>query len=418
MHGHPFPTGRTLDLICLGRAGVDFYAQQDGVALEDVVTFRKSVGGSPANVATQLARLGGRAAILSVVSDDGFGRYVRRFLADNGVDVSALKTDTTGALNSTSFTEMRPEQCKVIIYRRDAADLQLQPADIDRDFIASARALLVAGTALSASPSREAAWHAMDLARQAGTTVVLDLDHRPYGWRSAAESAVTLRLACTRADIVIGNREEFDVLEQLEHLMPGAERDDHASARRVLSGVTQVAVVKDGQRGCRVFHRDGSQLGMGIYPVQARKPFGSGDAFAGALLWALFEGLDWTQATRCGAAAAALNVSRDACAEAMATKIELTQFMAQHAAPAATLHRADRPDHFTADSTADFTAHSPAHTTRGTTADTTAPSIAHTTAHTTTHTTAHNTAHLTTHPAEHGTAQIAAQPQPRDPARP
>ena len=404
MNGPDFPTNRALDLICLGRAGVDFYAQQDGVALEDVVTFRKSVGGSPANVATQLARLGGRAAILSVVSDDGFGRYVRRFLADNGVDVSALKTDTTGALNSTSFTEMRPEQCKVIIYRRDAADLQLQPADIDRDFIASARALLVTGTALSASPSREAAWHAMNLARQAGTTVVLDLDHRPYGWRSAAESAVTLRLACTRADIVIGNREEYDVLEQLEQLMPSAERDDHASARRVLSGMTQVAVVKDGQRGCRVFQRDGSQLDMGIYPVQARKPFGSGDAFAGALLWALFEGRDWTHATRCGAAAAALNVSRDACAEAMATKIELTQFMAQHAAPAATLHRADPPDHFTAD----FTAHSPAHTTRGTTADTTAPSIAHTTAHT--------TAHLTTHTAAHGTAPLAAQPLPRDAA--
>ena len=404
MNGPDFPAGRALDLICLGRAGVDFYAQQDGVALEDVVTFRKSVGGSPANVATQLARLGGRAAILSMVSDDGFGRYVRRFLADNQVDVSALKTDTTGALNSTSFTEMRPEQCKVIIYRRDAADLQLQPADIDRDFIASARALLVTGTALSASPSREAAWHAMDLARQAGTRVVLDIDYRPYGWHNANEAAVTLRLACSLADIVIGNREEYDVLEQLEQLMPSAERDDHASARRVLSGMTQVAVVKDGQRGCRVFQRDGSQLDMGIYPVQARKPFGSGDAFAGALLWALFEGRDWTHATRCGAAAAALNVSRDACAEAMATKIELTQFMAQHAAPAATLHRADPPDHFTAD----FTAHSPAHTTRGTTADTTAPSIAHTTAHT--------TAHLTTHTAAHGTAPLAAQPLPRDAA--
>ena len=415
MNGPDFPTGRALDLICLGRAGVDFYAQQDGVALEDVITFRKSVGGSPANVATQLARLGGRAAILSMVSDDGFGRYVRRFLANNQVDVSALKTDTTGALNSTSFTEMRPEQCKVIIYRRDAADLQLQPADIDRDFIASARALLVTGTALSASPSREATWHAMDLARQAGTRVVLDIDYRPYGWHNATEAAVTLRRACSLADIVIGNREEYDVLEQLEqltHLMPGAERDDHASARRVLSGVTQVAVVKDGQRGCRVFQRDGSQLGMGIYAVQARKPFGSGDAFAGALLWALFEGRGLTHATRCGAAAAALNVSRDACAEAMATKAELTQFMALHAAPAATLHSADHPDDFTADTLADFTAH----TSRDTTADATAPKTAHTTAHNIAHASSNHTAHLTTNSAVHGTEPLAAQPHPRDPA--
>ncbi len=331
MNGYTFPGDRPIDLICLGRAGVDFYAQQEGVALEDVVSFRKSVGGSPANVATALARLGGRAAILSAVSDDGFGRYVRRFLADNGVDVSGLHTAPAGALNSAAFTEMRPEGCQVIIYRRDAADLHLRPEDIDPTAIARARALLVTGTALSASPSREATLHAMDLARQAGTVVALDLDHRPYGWADLTEACVYLRQACTLADIVIGNREEFDVLE---HLMPAALRDDQASARRVLCGVTQVAIVKDGQRGCLVLQRDGSVLRQGVYPVQARKPFGAGDAFAGATLWALFDGRSWAEATRCGAAAAALNVSGDACAEAMPTRAELLDFMARHPAPA------------------------------------------------------------------------------------
>lgn len=332
MNGFRFPDDRQIDLICLGRAGVDFYAQQEGVALEDVASFRKSVGGSPANVATAVARLGGRAAILSVVSDDGFGRYVRRFLADNGVDVASLRTGPAGALNSAAFTEMRPDGCQVIIYRRDAADLHLRPADIDPAAIARARALLVTGTALSASPSREATLHAMDLARQSGTVVVLDLDHRPYGWTDLAEACVYLRLACTQADIVIGNREEFDVLE---HLMPAAGRDDHASARRVLRGVTQVAVVKDGQRGCLVLQRDGGALRQGIYPVRSRKPFGAGDAFAGATLWALFQGHDWAKATCFGAAAAALNVSGDACAEAMPTRAELLDFMALHPAPAA-----------------------------------------------------------------------------------
>jgi 5-dehydro-2-deoxygluconokinase len=330
VNGFAFPTGRPIDLVCLGRAGVDFYAQQDGVALEDVTGFRKSVGGSPANVATALARLGGRAAILSAVSDDGFGRYVRRFLAGNGVDVAGLKTAPAGALNSAAFTEMRPDGCQVIIYRRDAADLHLRPADIDPALIARARALLVTGTALSASPSREATLRTIDLAHQAGTVVVLDLDHRPYGWTDLAEACVYLRLAGTLAQIVIGNREEFDVLE---HLSPPAERDDQTRARRVLRGLTQVAVVKDGPRGCRVFQRDGSALRQGIYPVQARKPFGSGDAFAGAMLWALFEGRNWAEAARFGAAAAALNVSGDACAEAMPTRAELLDFMARSPAP-------------------------------------------------------------------------------------
>ena len=327
MSGFAFPEGRALDLLCLGRAGVDLYAMQPDTPLEHVSSFRKSVGGSPANIATAVSRLGGRSGILSAVSDDGFGRYVRRFLQDNGVDVQGLKTASGGARNSVAFTEMRPDDCQVIIYRNDAADLQLQSADIAPELVAASRALLVTGTALSASPSREATLHAMDLARRAGTVVVLDLDYRPYGWSDTAQAAVTLRVACAMADIVIGNREEFDVLE---HLQPVTERDDRHSARQVLQGVTQAAVVKDGAHGCRAFLRDGQALQQDVFAVTARKPFGAGDAFAATLLWQLLQGHEWAQAMRWGAAAAALNVSRDSCAEAMASTEELNAFMALH----------------------------------------------------------------------------------------
>ena len=325
MSGFAFPAGRALDLLCLGRAGVDFYAEQHDTPLEHVKSFRKSVGGSPANIATALARLGGRAGILSAVSDDGFGRYVRTFLQDNGVNVQGLKTAPPGARNSTAFTEIRPDNCQVIIYRNAAADLFLEPADIAPDLISNSRALLVTGTALSASPSREATLHAMQLARRSGTVVVLDLDYRPYGWADVVEAAVCLRAACALADMVIGNREEFDVLENRP---ADAERNDAHSARQVLQGVTLAALVKDGARGCRAFLRDGTEFSQDVFPVTARKPFGAGDAFAATLLWQLLKGHDWPEALRWGAAAAAINVSRDACAEAMATQAELTAFMA------------------------------------------------------------------------------------------
>ena len=84
MNGFQFPRDRALDLLCLGRAGVDLYAQQEGTLLQAVTGFRKSVGGSPANVATGAARLGLRVGFIGVVSADGFGRYVRQFLANTG----------------------------------------------------------------------------------------------------------------------------------------------------------------------------------------------------------------------------------------------------------------------------------------------------------------------------------------------
>ncbi len=331
MNSLRFPGQRATDLICLGRAGVDLYAQQEGTPLEQVQGFRKSVGGSPANVATGAARLGLRVAMVSVVSDDGFGRYVRQFLADNAVDVRGIRTDQSGSLNSVAFTEMRPEDCKVIIYRRNAADLQLRVSDIDGRAIADARALLVTGTALSASPSREAAFHAMRLARQAGTLVVLDLDYRPYGWADADEASVTLAMACTLSDMVIGNREEFAVLGDRSSAgaseAPGAD----LQARALVRDTAQAVVVKDGPRGCRVYLRDEPMIEQGIFPVRARKPFGSGDAFAAALLWSLIGGRSWQEALRWGAAAAAINVSGDACAEAMPSLPQLQTFVEAHA---------------------------------------------------------------------------------------
>src|SRR4051794_29812173 len=60
-----FADGRSLDVICLGRFAVDFYAQQIGARLEDVTSFAKYLGGSSANTAFGCARLGLRAALIS-----------------------------------------------------------------------------------------------------------------------------------------------------------------------------------------------------------------------------------------------------------------------------------------------------------------------------------------------------------------
>src|SRR5438876_646436 len=67
-----------LEVITMGRVGVDLYPEQIGVTLMEVRTFAKSLGGSPTNVAVAAARLGRRAAVITKVGDDGFGVYVRR----------------------------------------------------------------------------------------------------------------------------------------------------------------------------------------------------------------------------------------------------------------------------------------------------------------------------------------------------
>ena len=78
---------RPLDVICLGRAAVDLYGQQVGGRLEDMQSFAKYLGGSSANLAAGLARLGLKPAMLTRVGDVHMGRFVREQLVREGVDV-------------------------------------------------------------------------------------------------------------------------------------------------------------------------------------------------------------------------------------------------------------------------------------------------------------------------------------------
>ncbi|TWX64361.1 5-dehydro-2-deoxygluconokinase [Colwellia demingiae] len=320
------PLDRPIDAICLGRAGVDLYAREADTDLMDVSGFEKYVGGSPANIAVALAKLGAKPGLISSVSDDGLGKFVCTYLESMGVDLQGVAVDKSGSRTSLAITEMKAYDCEVVIYRNNAADLSLNAKQIDPAYIASAKALIVTGTALSSSPSREATLLAIDYARRAGTLVVLDIDYRAYSWNSPEDSALYYQLAASLSDIVIGNREEFDVME---YMVDRGNKDDGKTAARYLIESTQVVVIKAGELGSKVYTRDGNYFEHGIFPVTVKKPFGAGDSFAGALVYALLNGYGLKTVVKMGSAAAAINVSSDSCTEAMPTLKELQDFIAK-----------------------------------------------------------------------------------------
>ncbi len=320
------PLDRPIDAICLGRAGVDLYAREANTDLMDVSGFEKYVGGSPANIAVALAKLGAKPGLISSVSDDGLGKFVCSYLESMGVDLQGMAVDKSGSRTSLAITEMKANDCEVVIYRNNAADLSLNAKQIDPAYIASAKALIVTGTALSSSPSREATLLAIDYARRAGTLVVLDIDYRAYSWGSPEDSALYYQMAASMSDIVIGNREEFDVME---YMVDRGNKDDAKTAARYLIKATQVVVIKAGELGSKIYTRNGNYFEHGIFPVTVKKPFGAGDSFAGALVYALLNGYGLKAGVKMGSAAAAINVSSDSCTEAMPTLEELQDFIAK-----------------------------------------------------------------------------------------
>ncbi|HDU2615330.1 TPA: 5-dehydro-2-deoxygluconokinase, partial [Enterococcus faecalis] len=115
-----------------------------------------------------------------------------------------------------TFTEMlSPKESSILMYRNQAADLQLSVEDIDEDYLKRSKALLISGTALAESPSREAVLKAVMLAKKNNVKIIFDIDYREYNWKNVDEIAIYYSIVAKESDIIMGSREEFDLTERL-----------------------------------------------------------------------------------------------------------------------------------------------------------------------------------------------------------
>ena len=217
-----FDPARPFDLILLGRVAIDFNpAYSDEVKeefkpLKRVHYFEKYVGGSPANIAVGITKHGMKAGFFAKVSDDQFGDYVTEYFNERGIDTSHITRCKNGEKLGLTFTEMlSPRESSILMYRNCIADLQLSVDDIDEDYIKQAKAILISGTSLAESPSREAAIKAVMLAKRNNTKVIFDIDYREYNWKNRDEISIYYSMVAKEAEIIMGSREEFDLTEKL-----------------------------------------------------------------------------------------------------------------------------------------------------------------------------------------------------------
>ena len=312
---------RQNNFLVLGRAGMDLYADPPGTRIELAERFSSALGGSAANIATAIVKLGGAASLITAVPDDAVGRFTRNQLHAYGIGTQYVVTVGGEARNSLAIVESRNEDCQSVIYRNGAADFALSERDVTEIRYGDFGGFVVTGTALAIEPSRNATLKAMALAREAGLPVILDVDYRPYSWASAGDASATYARAASISDIVIGNDVEFAVMARTG--------DGLGLAKNLAADGARISVYKMGEKGSITFH-GGRSFETAIFPVTALKPTGAGDAFMGGFLTSLAGGLDLETAVKRGSAAAAIVVTRVGCAPAMPTPAELASFIASN----------------------------------------------------------------------------------------
>lgn len=319
-----FDPAKEYDLILLGRVAIDFNPVDLNRPLEESSNFNKYLGGSPANIAVGMARLGKKIGFLAKVSDDQFGDYVVHYFEKEGIDTSHITRCRHGENLGLTFTEIKsPTESNILMYRDGVADLMLEPEDVDEEYICRAKALLISGTALAASPSREAALKAILLAKKNGVVVIFDIDYRAYTWRGPDEISIYYSMAASNADLILGSREEFDLTERIQ----GVCGSDDESAARWHSLGAKIVVIKHGKEGSMAYTCDGKHYAVKPFPTNALKGFGGGDGYASSFIRALIDGCSVPQALEYGSASASMLISAHSCSAAMPTLEAVEQFI-------------------------------------------------------------------------------------------
>ena len=302
--------------LTVGRAGMDLYPIPDGATTERAAMFAPDLGGSAANIAVALARLGCRSALLTALSDDAVGRFVENRLRHHGVDMTHCHRTSGQERTSLALAETIAPDPSVVIYRHNAADLSITDRQTDAVTMGNIGALIITGTSLSREPSRRTVICLVDRAQEVGCPVIFDIDYRPQAWANENEARQTLATMAKRADATAGNEEEYDLLD------PGGGRE----FAEYLTDIGALVIYKMGKIGCDLMDKVHYEH-IDVFPVTTLKPFGAGDAFLGGALSILAEGANLARAGLFGAAAAALVVSKRGCASAMPNRSEVHEFL-------------------------------------------------------------------------------------------
>ncbi|MGW6014901.1 sugar kinase [Streptomyces sp. NPDC055210] len=306
--------GRAADVMCVGETMAVLGPPGAGPLAEQSL-LSMAVGGAESNVACALAGLGRRAAWLSRLGDDPFGRRILAELTARGVDVSAVETDPerpTGVYfkDPAPDPESGPGHTRTYYYRGGSAASAMGPDLARHPALRRARILHLSGVAAALSDSCARLLEALLVGRddhaKPGPLVSFDVNHRPALWRrgghdttDAARSLLTLARA---ADIVFVGRDEA------EELWGTARPDDIAE----LLAPAPAVVVKDAEHGATSY-AGGLRTFVPSLPTKVVEPVGAGDAFAAGYLTGVLEERDERSRLRLGhlAAAAALRTRDD-----------------------------------------------------------------------------------------------------------
>jgi ribokinase len=306
------------DVVALGDLNVDIIAHFDRYPGkgEDALAFATEIhcGGSAANTAMTLARMGIRTTLISRVGPDSWALKALGCLNDAGVDPRGLQRDPA-AMTGMMYVVVTPDGERTILGHR-GANVFTDPNQIHESDIEKALLFHLSGYALLTEPQRSAALLALEMACRHKLTVTLDPG------MTISQVALDEMLALLPVvNILLPSHAEAQVLTGLS-----APED---CARALLDHGVEVVALKLGQVGCLI-GTDQKFVRVPAFTVETRDSTGAGDSFAAGLVAGFLGGLDWTSAAILGNAMGAMAAAHVGAGAAAPSAQEVLALLKQH----------------------------------------------------------------------------------------
>ena len=269
-----------IDVLSVGEALVDFISTEAVGQVEEAGEFRRYLGGSVTNLAANVVRLGGRAAVAARVGDDPFGRFVRRRMERQGIITDYLKTDAA-ARTTLVFVTRSATTADFFVYR--GSDARLSPEDVPQAAIERARVVHTSAFALSQESSRTAVLDTLRRAQARGCLTSLEPNYHPSLWDVSRSPDEVLAEACRYVDVVKPSRDDCQRLF-------GADLSlSHCAQRFHDWGVGKV-ILTQGAQGISIYEAGQSLRFVRSREVPVADATGAGDAFWAGFLVAVLDG--------------------------------------------------------------------------------------------------------------------------------
>lgn len=269
---------------------------------------RRGPGGKGSNQAIAAARLGARVHFIGRIGNDDFGKEALARLKREGIDPSGLIVDAEAPTGmAVIFVEENGENEIVVV---PGANGNLSVEDVERVRpVFSARSVLLAQLEVPMPAVARAA----QIAREIKGLAILN----PAPANREAAKLLPL------FDLVVLNQREAELMAGVR--IDGLKTAEEAAGRLLSLGVSAV-VITMGARGS-LYVSSAKRIFTPPFMVSVRDTTGAGDAFNGALAFALADEQPLEDALRFANAAAALSVTRPGAADSMPSREEVNDLL-------------------------------------------------------------------------------------------